>query len=94
MDTLSLTPDSIASRSRTEVIAQEDILDTSVAAYTRKPTVFGESSSEDDEECEHCFGHPEKRRRNRKPTDDQPEHNEHSHSHSHKDEETQTNGND
>lgn len=25
---------------------------------------FGESSSSDDEECEHCFGHPEKRRRN------------------------------
>lgn len=64
----------------------------------KKPTVFGESSSEDDEECEHCFGHPEKRRKNRKPTDDQPEHNEHSHDHSHdhshKDEETHNNGND
>lgn len=38
----------------------------------KKPTVFGESSSEDDEECENCFGHPEKRRRNRK-------HDEHNH---------------
>jgi len=32
----------------------------------KKPTKFGESSSEDDEECEHCFGHPEKRRKNLK----------------------------
>lgn len=30
----------------------------------KKPVNFGESSSSDDEECEHCFGHPEKRRRN------------------------------
>ncbi|XP_030377894.1 type 1 phosphatases regulator YPI1 [Scaptodrosophila lebanonensis] len=35
----------------------------------RKPLAFGESSSEDDEDCEHCFGHPEKRRRNRKKHD-------------------------
>uniref|UniRef100_A0A0K8UEY7 Uncharacterized protein n=1 Tax=Bactrocera latifrons TaxID=174628 RepID=A0A0K8UEY7_BACLA len=30
----------------------------------KKPVSFGESSSSDDDECEHCFGHPEKRRRN------------------------------
>ncbi|XP_053958004.1 E3 ubiquitin-protein ligase PPP1R11 [Anastrepha ludens] len=30
----------------------------------KKPLNFGESSSSDDEECEHCFGHPEKRRKN------------------------------
>ena len=30
MDTMSLTPDSAASRSRTEVIVQEDVLDTTV----------------------------------------------------------------
>ncbi|XP_016953800.1 uncharacterized protein LOC108027091 [Drosophila biarmipes] len=30
----------------------------------KKPLAFDESSSEDDEDCEHCFGHPEKRRRN------------------------------
>ena len=30
MDTVSLTSDTIASRSRTEVIVQEDILDTTV----------------------------------------------------------------
>jgi len=29
---------------------------------------FGESSSEDDDECEHCFGHPEKRKKNKKPS--------------------------
>ncbi|XP_022229353.2 E3 ubiquitin-protein ligase PPP1R11 [Drosophila obscura] len=32
----------------------------------KKPLAFGESSSEDDEDCEHCFGHPEKRKRNAK----------------------------
>ncbi|XP_055859284.1 E3 ubiquitin-protein ligase PPP1R11 isoform X2 [Episyrphus balteatus] len=31
----------------------------------KKPLVFGESSSEDEEECEHCFGHPEKKIKNR-----------------------------
>ncbi|XP_017097223.2 E3 ubiquitin-protein ligase PPP1R11 [Drosophila bipectinata] len=41
----------------------------------RKPLAFGESSSEDDEDCEHCFGHPEKRKRNAK----------HNHSHDHGD---------
>lgn len=25
----------------------------------KKPSVFGESSSESEDECEHCFGHPE-----------------------------------
>lgn len=30
----------------------------------RKPLSFGESSSEDDEDCENCFGHPEKRLKN------------------------------
>ncbi|XP_017475324.1 PREDICTED: protein phosphatase 1 regulatory subunit 11 isoform X1 [Rhagoletis zephyria] len=30
----------------------------------KKPVNFGESSSSDEEECEHCFGHPEKRRKN------------------------------
>ncbi|XP_034668516.1 E3 ubiquitin-protein ligase PPP1R11 [Drosophila subobscura] len=34
----------------------------------KKPLAFGESSSEDDEDCEHCFGHPEKRKRNAKHT--------------------------
>ncbi|XP_033169771.1 E3 ubiquitin-protein ligase PPP1R11-like [Drosophila mauritiana] len=31
----------------------------------RKPHAFGESSSSTDDECEHCFGHPEVRTRNR-----------------------------
>lgn len=31
----------------------------------KKPTVFGESSSESDDECENCFGHPEVRKKNR-----------------------------
>ncbi|KAH8409279.1 hypothetical protein KR009_011868 [Drosophila setifemur] len=31
----------------------------------RKPHPFGESSSSTDDECEHCFGHPEVRTRNR-----------------------------
>lgn len=39
----------------------------------KKPLAFGESSSEDDEDCEHCFGHPEKRKKNLK----------HSHNHDH-----------
>ncbi|KAH8385751.1 hypothetical protein KR009_003073, partial [Drosophila setifemur] len=30
----------------------------------KKTLAFGESSSEDDEECEHCFGHPERRKKN------------------------------
>ncbi|KAH8298176.1 hypothetical protein KR018_010553, partial [Drosophila ironensis] len=34
----------------------------------KKPLAFGESSSEDDEDCEHCFGHPEKKKKNRKHT--------------------------
>ncbi|XP_034471923.1 E3 ubiquitin-protein ligase PPP1R11 [Drosophila innubila] len=32
----------------------------------KKPLAFGESSSEDDDECEHCFGHPERRKKNKK----------------------------
>ncbi|XP_062120969.1 E3 ubiquitin-protein ligase PPP1R11 [Drosophila sulfurigaster albostrigata] len=32
----------------------------------KKPLAFGESSSEEDDECEHCFGHPEKRQKNKK----------------------------
>ncbi|KAH8334105.1 hypothetical protein KR059_006677, partial [Drosophila kikkawai] len=43
----------------------------------KKPLAFGESSSEDDEDCEHCFGHPEKRKKNLK-------HN-HNHDHDHGD---------
>ncbi|EDV38410.1 uncharacterized protein Dana_GF21704 [Drosophila ananassae] len=31
----------------------------------RKPHPFGESSSSTEDECEHCFGHPEVRQRNR-----------------------------
>ncbi|KAH8404401.1 hypothetical protein KR222_010644 [Zaprionus bogoriensis] len=38
----------------------------------RKPLAFGESSSEDDDECEHCFGHPEKRKKKKKPADTEP----------------------
>lgn len=33
----------------------------------KKPLEFGESSSEeDDDECEHCFGHVEKKKKNQK----------------------------
>lgn len=33
----------------------------------KKPLEFGESSSDDDEdECDHCFGHVEKKKKNRK----------------------------
>ncbi|KAL5281556.1 PPP1R11 family protein [Megaselia abdita] len=35
----------------------------------KKPTVFGESSSESEDECENCFGHPEMKHRNRKDND-------------------------
>ncbi|XP_031624373.1 E3 ubiquitin-protein ligase PPP1R11 [Contarinia nasturtii] len=35
----------------------------------QKPLAFGESSSEeDDDECEHCFGHVEKKKKNQKKT--------------------------
>ena len=30
----------------------------------KKTRAFGESSSDEDEECEHCFGHPEKKKKN------------------------------
>lgn len=32
-----------------------------------KPRTFGESSSESEDECEHCYGHVEMKK---KPTDD------------------------
>ncbi|ALC38257.1 CG13994 [Drosophila busckii] len=32
----------------------------------KKPHAFGESSSDTDDECEHCFGHPEERKKNKK----------------------------
>lgn len=35
----------------------------------KKPTVFGESSSESEDECENCFGHPEMKHRKRKNDD-------------------------
>lgn len=38
-----------------------------------KPRVFGESSSESEEECEHCSGHVEMKHKPHKPTDDQPQ---------------------
>uniref|UniRef100_A0A1L8DKM2 E3 ubiquitin-protein ligase PPP1R11 n=1 Tax=Nyssomyia neivai TaxID=330878 RepID=A0A1L8DKM2_9DIPT len=34
-----------------------------------KPLSFGESSSEDEDECENCFGHVEKRKKKRIPPD-------------------------
>lgn len=53
----------------------------------QKPLEFGESSSEeDDDECEHCFGHVEKKKKNRKqtPGDENPDINGHD-SHDHDD---------
>lgn len=40
----------------------------------QKPLAFGESSSEeDDDECEHCFGHVEKKKKNqKKPNNENP----------------------
>ncbi|XP_058819783.1 E3 ubiquitin-protein ligase PPP1R11 isoform X2 [Topomyia yanbarensis] len=35
----------------------------------RKPTEFGESSSESEDECEHCFGHVEIKKKNKSDTD-------------------------
>lgn len=35
----------------------------------KKTLAFGESSSSEDDECEHCFGHPEKRKKKKKPAD-------------------------
>ncbi|XP_050096607.1 E3 ubiquitin-protein ligase PPP1R11-like [Anopheles aquasalis] len=32
-----------------------------------KPRAFGESSSESEDECEHCFGHVELKKKNRNP---------------------------
>lgn len=51
----------------------------------KKPLSFGESSSEDDEECENCYGHPEKKRKNRKHRDggDNGEPCDHDHSDDH-----------
>lgn len=49
----------------------------------QKPLAFGESSSEeDDDECEHCFGHVEKKKKNQKkePGDNNPDENGHDHS--------------
>lgn len=40
--------------------------------YNKKTHAFGESSSEDEDECENCFGHVEKRKNNRKHD---PDHN-------------------
>ncbi|KAH8375080.1 hypothetical protein KR093_003707, partial [Drosophila rubida] len=40
----------------------------------KKPLAFGESSSEDDDECEHCFGHPEKRKKKKKPSNSSESH--------------------
>ncbi|XP_065357008.1 E3 ubiquitin-protein ligase PPP1R11 [Calliphora vicina] len=113
MEAVALPAAETVTRSQTEVITHEDVLDTASQPVLRlrlqkpksdkkvvwhegtvdnehmgkkkskccciykKPVAFGESSSEDDEECEHCFGHPEKRRRNRKH--DHGEHNEHNH---------------
>lgn len=34
-----------------------------------KPREFGESSSESEDECEHCFGHVEMKKQPPKPTD-------------------------
>lgn len=54
---------------RSNIIIKYQRLNLSVLAgccIYKKPVAFGESSSEDDEDCENCFGHPEKRRRNRK----------------------------
>uniref|UniRef100_A0A1B0DFA1 E3 ubiquitin-protein ligase PPP1R11 n=1 Tax=Phlebotomus papatasi TaxID=29031 RepID=A0A1B0DFA1_PHLPP len=34
-----------------------------------KPLSFGESSSEDEDECEHCYGHVEMRKKKRIPPD-------------------------
>lgn len=37
----------------------------------KKPVEFGESSSDDDEdECDHCFGHVEKKKKNRRKNGD------------------------
>ncbi|KAH8281207.1 hypothetical protein KR044_005643, partial [Drosophila immigrans] len=38
----------------------------------KKPMSFGESSSEEDGECEHCFGHPEKRKKNTQSNPSEP----------------------
>lgn len=38
-----------------------------------KPRVFGESSSESEDECEHCFGHVEMKKKAHKPDDHPPE---------------------
>lgn len=42
----------------------------------QKPVPFGESSSEeDDDECDHCFGHVEKKKKNQKKRgDESPSH--------------------
>ncbi|XP_024081799.1 E3 ubiquitin-protein ligase PPP1R11-like [Cimex lectularius] len=37
-----------------------------------KPRVFGESSSEDEGECENCFGHVEMKKKNKKPPSPEP----------------------
>lgn len=40
-----------------------------------KPRVFGESSSESEDDCEHCFGHVELKKKPPKPSDTQEDEN-------------------
>lgn len=37
-----------------------------------KPRVFGESSSESEDECDHCTGHVEMKKKSHKPSDVNP----------------------
>ncbi|EDW02879.1 uncharacterized protein ZK945.8 [Drosophila grimshawi] len=61
-------------RDKRRVVFQDGIIDnehmnrmkSKCCCIYKKPLAFGESSSEDDDECEHCFGHPEKRKKNKK----------------------------
>lgn len=35
-----------------------------------KPRTFGESSSESEDECDHCYGHVEMKKKEKHPNDD------------------------
>ncbi|XP_037958375.1 E3 ubiquitin-protein ligase PPP1R11-like [Teleopsis dalmanni] len=62
-------------KSKRSVAWREDTVDNEHAnkkkskccCIFRKQHEFGESSSESDDDCENCFGHPEKRKKNQKP---------------------------
>lgn len=74
---LRLTKSKTKEKEEKRVLFSEDTVDnehmgkkkSKCCCIYKKPSVFGESSSESEDECENCFGHPEMKHRNRKDPD-------------------------